>query len=346
MSIMNSGAYTGANGGRWSAEKANQWYAHQPWPCGFNYIPATAINYTEMWMPYSFDVKLIDQELALGEGVGFNCVRVVLPFVVWEHDPGAFKQRVRDFLAVCDQRGQRVMLVLFDDCGEIKNPKFGRQPDVVKGVYANAWSASPGHDMVRNPATWPRLRDYVTDVIASFQDDPRVWVWDLYNEPTNSGLGDATLPLLVEVIAWARRVAPPQPLTVGQWNKNEALNNICWEHSDIITFHDYNGPDRLAEHIESLKSHGRPIINTEWLCRHQQSVPETCLPIFRRENVGCLHWGLVNGRTQTHLHWGWTPDRGEPNVWQHDLYHGDHSPYQAAELRLFRHVIAGEAGRR
>ena len=32
--------------GRWSADKANQWYAAQPWPCGFNYVPAHAISYT------------------------------------------------------------------------------------------------------------------------------------------------------------------------------------------------------------------------------------------------------------------------------------------------------------
>jgi hypothetical protein len=37
-----------AANGQWSVEKANQWYAKQPWPCGFNYIPANAISYTEM----------------------------------------------------------------------------------------------------------------------------------------------------------------------------------------------------------------------------------------------------------------------------------------------------------
>jgi len=324
------------NSVRWSAERANQWYAKQPWPCGFNYIPANVISYTEMWMPHAYDGKIIDRELALAQGIGCNCLRVVLPFVVWEHDPDAFRQRLRDFLGVCDKRGLRVMLSLFDDCCEIKDPIYGQQPDVVNGVYANAWSASPGHSLVRDSKSWSRLERYITDIIASFKDDPRVWVWDLYNEPTNGGMGNASLALLVEVIAWARRVAPSQPLTIGEWNKNEALNKICRECSDIITFHNYNHSDRLAQHIESLKPYGRPIINTEWLCRHGQSVPETCLPIFRRENVGCMHWGLVNGRTQTHLHWGWTPDKGEPEVWQHDLYHGDHTPYKEMEIDLFR----------
>ena len=85
---------------RWSAERANRWYDAQEWPCGFNYIPANAISYTEMWMPYCFDAERIDKELALAERVGFNCLRVVLPFVVWEHDPEAFKRRFGRFLDV------------------------------------------------------------------------------------------------------------------------------------------------------------------------------------------------------------------------------------------------------
>ncbi|MCK5793109.1 MAG: hypothetical protein KAH12_00265, partial [Anaerolineales bacterium] len=58
--------------GRWSKERANEWFSKQPWPCGFNYIPANAISYTEMWMPYCFNPELIDKELALAEEVGFN----------------------------------------------------------------------------------------------------------------------------------------------------------------------------------------------------------------------------------------------------------------------------------
>ena len=66
----------------WSEEKANEWYTEQPWPCGFNYIPANAISYTEMWMPYCFNPTFIDKELSVAEDIGFNCLRVVLPFVV------------------------------------------------------------------------------------------------------------------------------------------------------------------------------------------------------------------------------------------------------------------------
>ena len=57
---------------RWPPDKAAKWYRSQPWPCGFNYIPANAISYTEMWMPYCFDPKRIDRELALAEDIGFK----------------------------------------------------------------------------------------------------------------------------------------------------------------------------------------------------------------------------------------------------------------------------------
>jgi hypothetical protein len=329
---------------RWSKEVANAWYAKQPWPCGFNYIPANASSYTEMWMPYCFDPAVIDKELALAQGLGFNCLRVVLPFVVWEHDPNAFKQRLGEFLRVCDKRGFKVMFALFDDCvfgsdPKLTDPWYGQQPEVVRGWYASGWTPSPGHAMVRDPKTWPRLEKYVKDVIASFKDDSRVWVWDLYNEPTNSGLGNTSLALVEKVFAWAREIGPSQPLTVGQWNGNGALNALIFDKSDIITFHEYGKADTLAQHIRDLKPHGRPIINTEWLNRGAGSLVKTCLPVFRQDNVGCLHWGLVNGKTQTHLGWGWRPGRPDPPQWQHDLYHGDHTPYAMDELALFREHI-------
>ena len=38
---------------RWSDQKANDWYARQPWLVGSNYIPKSAINELEMWQEAS-----------------------------------------------------------------------------------------------------------------------------------------------------------------------------------------------------------------------------------------------------------------------------------------------------
>lgn len=326
---------------RWSEDKANEWYANQPWPCGFNYVPANAISYTEMWMPYCFDTAFISKELMLAEDIGFNCLRVVLPFVVWEYDPDAFKARLSDFLHTCDNHGLKVMFTLFDDCAfgsdpRTENPSYGKQPEVLKGWYANGWTASPGHNMVRNPETWPGLERYVKDILKTFKDDPRVWVWDLYNEPSIGDMGKAPLALVNRVFEWAREVNPSQPLTIGQWNGNQELNHFIHQNNDINTFHSYGNPKIVKSIVDQLKSYGRPVINTEWLCRHRGSEVSTCLPVFKEENVGCMLWGLVNGKTQTHLHWGWKPGMGEPEVWQHDLFYNDHRPYTSEELNLLK----------
>ena len=330
---------------RWSEEKANEWYAKQPWPCGFNYIPASAISYTEMWMPYCFNPDSIDMELALAEEIGFNCLRVVLPFIVWEYDPNAFKKRIETFLRICEKRGIKVMLTLFDDCTfgkdqKLKDPWYGKQPEVLKGWYANGWTPSPGHSMVREPNSWRRLEKYIKDIITSFKYDNRVWIWDLYNEPGLAGLELDTSSLVLKVFTWARESGPTQPLTVGIWNwEKKELNAILCNKSDIITFHNYSSADILSIQIDTLKRYNRPIINTEWLNRPKGSIISTCLPVFQKENVGCMLWGLVNGKTQTHLHWGWRPGMGEPKVWQHDLFHNDHTAYDKEELILFRKYI-------
>ena len=354
---------------RWTPARTWKWYQSQPWPCGFNYIPAHSISYTEMWMPYNFDARKIDAELAVAQADGFNCARVVLPFVVWEKEPAAFKARFAQFLEVCARRGIKVMPALFDDCvfGDISDPVYGRQPVVVPGWYANGWTPSPGHGMVRDRAQWPRLERYVRDMIGSFKNDRRVWLWDLYNEPTNGGLGDVTVPLVGKVFDWARDINPSQPLTCDVFG-SLAMQRLALERSDIVTFHNYDPPANLQSTIDTLQLSGRPIICTEWLNRSAGSTVESCLPILARENVGAMHWGLVNGRTQTNLRWGAKPGQPAPKLWQHDLYRSEWTveslpqggywfgtaydtqaakfrPYNTGELSLFRNTIRDAARR-
>jgi hypothetical protein len=328
----------------WSPEKARAWFDAQPLPCGFNHIPANSINYTEMWMDYCFDPVFIEKEMLLARECGFNCARVVLPFVVWENEPEAFKKRFASYLEICRKCGVKIMPSLFDDCGfgDQVNPVFGKQPDVIPGWYANGWTPSPGHDIVRDPAQWRRLEPYLKDIIGVFKDDPRVWVWDLYNEPTNGvsigalcqPLGDVSLPLVEKVFAWAREINPMQPLTIGIWNGNGKLNEIALANSDVVTFHCYDKPEFLLEKIAKLKACGRPLICTEWLARGNGSTVAGCLPVFKSEKVGAMHWGLVNGKTQTHLNWRHLPGQPISEIWQHDLFKADHTPYDPEEIRL------------
>jgi hypothetical protein len=239
----------------------------------------------------------------------------------------------------------RVAPCFFDDCAfgdsdELKNPWFGQQPDVNEGWYANGWTPSPGHDRVRDESVHPALERYVKSIMTAHKDDPRILMWDLYNEPTNSEMIPDSLPLLNKVFTWAREIDPSQPVTSGLWQPR--VEEILLQLSDVITFHHYETPEKLRAWIQELKKHGRPLINTEWLNRAAGSTVEGCLPVFKEEQVGCFHWGLVNGRTQTHLGWGSRPDRLRQGEWQHDLFHNDHTPYRPEELNLFRKLTKGE----
>ncbi len=328
---------------RWTKQQANDWWATQPWPCGFNYFPATSINSTEMWQASTFDPTTMDRELALAQKTGFNCVRVLVQYLVWEDDPDGLKQRMDQFLTIADRHGIKTMFVLFDDCyfgRQGPEPHLGEQPAVIPGEYANGFTSSPGQDRVVDKQYWPKLEAYVKDLTSTFRADGRVLAWDLYNEPTNGGMGHKSLPLVKATFEWARASDPSQPLTVDIWNDDKDYNQIAIDESDVITFHQYaKGPD-MERIIADLKQYGRPLICTEWLNRPLGSTVAAVLPVLAREDVGAMHWGFVNGKTQTNYHWGSPAGSPPPAVWQHDLYHPDLTPYDPAELEQFRRTIA------
>lgn len=332
---------------RWSEQKIWNWYNKQPWYCGFNYIPAYAINYTAMWDKTTFDPVAIDKELALAQGLGMNCLRAVLQYAVYEDDPEYFLNTLDKFMAICDEHKIKFMPALFDDCmfGIEHDPKVGKQPEPLEGWYAWAWSPSPGHSMVIDSNSHPKIEKYVKAVIGRFKNDPRIFIWDLYNEPTNGGLGSTSFPLLKKVIRWAREVNPSQPITVDVWNQNKRLNDIAIPASDIISFHNYGNKNDLIKHIQELKQYKRPLINTEWMNRPAGSIIADNLPVFFNEKVGCMLWGLVNGKTQTHLPWGHRPPDPPPVIWQHDLYKGDFSPYDQKELDLLKAYLKRSKGK-
>jgi hypothetical protein len=334
---------------RWPAEQAESWYARQPWLCGFNYLPRTAVNWTELWQGESFDPAIIEQELALAEQVGFTALRTNLQFLVWLDDPTGLRARLDRFLGIASRRGLQTLLCLFDDCAfSGREPYLGRQDDPLPGIHNSGGAASPGREVVRDRTRWPELERYVRDVVSHFRDDERVLGWDLYNEPGNEAvftrafvpdprgpLRDASLALVEASFAWARAARPSQPLTTGVWNPSWAEQNeklLAW--SDVVSFHHYLGLEPLRAFVAELRRASRPLLCTEWLARGLGSLPETHLPYFRAERIGCFHWGLVNGRTQTHLPWPGLPRPA--GLWHHDLFHADGTPYDAAELARFR----------
>src|SRR5919108_4298609 len=74
-----------SDSGRWSDEKAKQWYSSQPWLVGSNFLPSTAINELEMWQADTFDPKTIDRELGWAEAIGMKTMGGFLHNLPWTH---------------------------------------------------------------------------------------------------------------------------------------------------------------------------------------------------------------------------------------------------------------------
>jgi hypothetical protein len=320
----------------WPRQKAWKWYDAAGAIRGCNYLPRTAVNTTEMWQEATFDPKTIEQELGWARAASYNGVRVFLQYLVWQDDAAGLRKRIERFLEIARRHGLRVMLVLFCDCSFAgREPYLGKQAEPVPGVHNSGWVPSPGLKRVADRSAWPRLEAYVKDIVGTFGSDERVLIWDLYNEPGNSGMGRKSLPLAEAAFAWARQARPSQPLTTGAWsNFRGAMSRRLMELSDVVSFHAYDAPAGVEAKIRLCEAYGRPLICTEWLRRQGGNTFAAVLPLFVRHRVGAYHWGLVAGRTQTYMPWGSKRGAPVPKVWQHDVLHPDGKPYDREELVL------------
>ncbi|WP_255484809.1 cellulase family glycosylhydrolase [Mucilaginibacter sp. X5P1] len=321
----------------WTPEKANAWYAGHAWLNGADYIPSTAINQLEMWQAGTFDSATIDRELGWAESIGFNTMRVFLHSVAWKEDPAGFKTRVNTFLTIAAKHHIQPLFVFFDDCWN-KVPQPGKQPEPKTGIHNSGWVQDPGQPVSEDPANYPGLEKYVKDILTTFGHDKRILLWDLYNEPGNSGKGEKSLPLLKKVFAWAREVNPDQPVSAGLWSWDlEKLNAFQVTHSDVITYHDYETPDLHLRVVQLLKAYGRPVICTEYMARPRNSTFENTMPMLKKENVGAINWGLVAGKTNTMYAWDAPmPQGGEPALWFHEVFRKDGTPYKQEEVDLIK----------
>lgn len=326
--------------GRWSSQQAQMWFRQQPWLTGANFTPSTAINQLEMWQAESFDSVSIDRELGYAEGLGMNVMRVFLHNLLWESDSTGFKQRIDQFLRIADRHHIKIMFVLFDSCWSDQFD-LGKQPSPKPGIHNSGWVRAPGTKRLKDSLSWAGLESYTKGVISAYAHDPRVLIWDLYNEPTNSGYGDAVLPLLTKTFQWARAARPSQPITVGQWDGHRRVNAFIFANSDIITFHSYEEAGKLEATIQNLQAMNRPLICTEYMARTRNSTFATCLPILKKYGVGAINWGLVKGKTNTIYAWDTPiPSGKEPKVWFHDILRPDGSAYNRREIAVIRQLTS------
>ncbi|HYH57206.1 MAG TPA: cellulase family glycosylhydrolase, partial [Anseongella sp.] len=251
------------------------------------------------------------------------------------------------------------LFVLFDSCWD-PFPKPGKQREPKPHVHNSGWVQSPGLNALTDSAQYPRLERYVKGVISHFANDERVLGWDVWNEPDNTNdraygnveLKDKVkyvLPLLEKSFEWTRSANPSQPITsgvwLGDWSSHDslsALQKLQIEQSDVISFHNYDDPEEFEKRILWLQRYERPILCTEYMARPNGSTFQGFLPIAKKYNVAMYNWGFVDGKTQTKYPWdSWDKQyTAEPEVWFHEVFRADGTPYKQEEVDLIRELTA------
>jgi hypothetical protein len=337
LTILISSFTASAQNAKWTEQKANDWYAKLTWMAGANYTPAYAINQLEFWQSATFNPAAIDKELGWAEGIGLKTLRVYLHDLAWKQDAAGFKKNINTFLALAEKHKIKPLFVFFDDCWNASGD-IGVQPAPKPGVHNSGWLRSPLQVVHDDPNQWGYLKVYVQDILKTFAKDKRILLWDLYNEPGNSGYGSKSMPLLKAVFSWAREINPSQPLSAGVWDDNlKELNAFQVENSDVITYHSYDKAPVHQKRIDDLKAYKRPLICTEYMARRNGSTFETIMPILKAQKIIAINWGLVDGKTNTKYAWDEPlKDGAEPKLWFHEIFRADGSPYKVEETELIK----------
>ena len=363
---VSSGAFA-ARKAPWPVERARAWVDAQPWIRGCNYMPASAANHFDTWQSYGAEERIaeVERELALAEEIGFNTIRVIITaewgFAAWHLEHDAFMANFERMLSAAARYGIRVVPVLGSDCARPKElwnlPTPGPQPYDI-GYHGGRRRTQHGSDpqavgftALDDPELRPRFYAMCRELLTKYRDDDRILFWNLWNEPGNANRGERTLKDLRELFELAWSVDPKQPLAADVWSGDFGTGNdlgfpvvsnrvavqaLAGDLSDIVSFHLYERYDVQKKVIAALRKRwGRPLVNTEWLRRTNGDEPATSYPAFAQEKVGCLCWGFVNGRYQTHEpyepHWKdkftYAGDGGDVTRWFHDLFRPSHHPY-------------------
>ncbi|MEM6362932.1 MAG: glycoside hydrolase family 2, partial [Planctomycetota bacterium] len=177
-------------------------------------------------------------------------------------------------------------------------------------------------------------------------------------------IGDRSNRLVHDSWVWAREINPSQPITSCTQGSVGRMNvAINFANADFHSIHCYSPADTLNSLIQDYQSDGRPVFVTEWLARTNGSTVAECLPVMKQHNVAAINWGFVVGKSQTHYPWASrrndkgkfldvnaTRDSGrvvhpgepfpEPELWFHDLFRMDGTPFDPDEIKVFRNLTA------
>lgn len=219
---------------------------------GFNYSGSWGTSGLDLWLHH--DTELMDTEVARGKAYfpGWNVARWWLSHEAYQRQPEKFLSDFEAGLAIFDAHGIAVMPVLFN---RWRDPvcDFGGVPI----DHIAPWMSVHGHPddfshVLRRGAQTSidtLFRDYLEAVVWPHRDDPRIFSWDLCNEPLMgsyvSDPDDRVRAAEIRWLRWCRDVVRAtgarQPITVGNYMNADAVQATL-PISDIVSIHPYYVP--------------------------------------------------------------------------------------------------------
>lgn len=219
---------------------------------GFNYYPRT-----HPWRTFNvgeWEPQVTARELKLGVDLGANVVRVFIDFNA-SLDNRKSQQRIdayaapiaryvenfREFLDVAGRLNLLVIVALFDSMDRVFY-----QPH-------NHWLAQA----------------YLQELIPPFVNDPRIFCWDLQNEPDRALREVGSAPVLEffkRVSEEVRRIDPRHLQTIGWIDRARAAYFAdLANYLDFWCFHFYDKAERLPDLVKFYKAQtSKPVLLEEF----------------------------------------------------------------------------------
>jgi hypothetical protein len=254
-------------------------------------VPSYSVTTVEQWVKY--EPETVERELEMAARLGLNTLRVWLQYFAYEQDRTRFLGNYEDFLSRCQRHSIRPMIVLFDGC-------FGADPT----EDAAAWVANPGPKrMVKE--NWPKLEQYVNDVVTCHVGDPLILFWDVMNEPSSLGAPEvlgkdpqAAWDFTRHFCDYVRKIDDTHPVTVGVGHHSHIP--WVWDHVDVVTYHNYQPFEKAFDiEIEAARKLARDkaVLITETVPNSGGQDPEMTFRVFRKHRIGWYFWCLVAGKS-------------------------------------------------
>jgi endo-1,4-beta-mannosidase len=234
---------------------------------GFNYQPSYGSSGLEIWQ--QFDASIVDKELDRGKKYfpGMNAIRLWLSWDAFVRDQQRFSCDFELALATAEKYGLVVMPVLF-------NRWHSGVPDY-GGIYADHFLP-----YLRRGRPQNEFEPYLEAIVGPHASDPRVFSWDLCNEPFYYACPPNEIPEITKAeYTWlekthdtCKRLGVESPVTIGMLMslgiaEIRRVEPIC----DILSLHPYWFPSsskqdfekQLDDYVALAAEVSKPLLATE-----------------------------------------------------------------------------------